>query len=84
MPGPDESEALAKVFKLGPQEVVDIIRLEFQEDFFNGVWAVISSQGLGPSFSVCNWTLGRAESRVANFVVQKVSPRGARSSRRDH
>jgi len=44
MPGPYEVEAFSKVFKLGPQEVVDVKCLELQEDFFNIVWAVISSQ----------------------------------------
>ena len=46
MPGPYKNEAFPKVFQLRTQEVVDIKLLEFQVDFFEVIWTVISSQGI--------------------------------------
>ena len=44
MPGLHKCEAGSKVLKLRTQEVVDIKLLEFQVDFFEVEWTVISSQ----------------------------------------
>jgi len=44
MPGLHEGKTFSEVFKLRAEEMVDIKLLEFQVDFFDVEWAVISSQ----------------------------------------